>query len=147
MVFDLCTELLHEMDTPNVIPAKYSDWQHSKLVSKRFFRGRKPANRREVEQFIQTKVLEVLGLTSRQITYSKWRVSNDQHHNSEKFETVLDQEIRRGESQWITYDDDCIKMKFEIADLILDQLVQESISECLSVTEKRLFPSSNSTRL
>ncbi|CAF0746161.1 unnamed protein product [Adineta ricciae] len=147
MVFDLCTELLHEMDTPNVIPAKYSDWQHSKLVSKRFFRGRKPASRHEVEQFIQTKVLEVLGLTPRQITYSKWRVPNDQHHSSEKFETVLDQEIRRGESQWIAYDDDCIKMKFEIADLILDQLVQESISECLSVTEKRLFPSSNSTRL
>ncbi|UJR14698.1 hypothetical protein I4U23_001691 [Adineta vaga] len=147
MVFDLCLELLHEMDISNVIPAKYPEWQHSKLVSKRFCRMKKPENRRDIEKFIQEKVLEILALNPRQITYSKWRISNDRRPSVEKFETVLDEEIRRTESQWITYDNDCAQMKFDIADSILDQLVQESITECLSVIEKHFVFSIDSTRL
>ena len=147
MVFDLTAELLHEMYTENVQPAAYPEWQNAKLVSKRFYRGEKPENRRDIAQIVQAKVLEILNLNSRQITYSKWRVSNGRRNGIEKFETVLDEEIRRTESQWVNYDDDCTQLKFEIADLIFDQLIQETITECFDVAEKRLHLSSNSTRL
>ncbi|CAF1381613.1 unnamed protein product, partial [Adineta steineri] len=90
---------------------------------------------------------KILCLNNRPIVYSKWRVSNARRNGTEKFETVLDEEIRRTESQWINYSDDCLQMKFDVADLIFQQLVQESIAECLSVVDKRLFLSSNSTRL
>jgi len=147
MIFDLCVELLHEMYTENIQPPKHPEWEKAKLVSKRFYRAKKPENRHEIEEFIQKKILEILNLNSRQITYSKWRVSNGRRNGIEKFETVLDEEIRRTESQWINYDDDCIQIKFDIADLILDQLIQETLTECLHVVDKRLFLSSNSTRL
>jgi hypothetical protein len=147
MIFDLCVELLHEVYTENIQPVKYPDWQKAKLMPKRFYRGKKPENRHDVEQIIQTKILEILSLTTRQTTYSKWRISNGRHNGIDKFETVLDEEIRRSESQWINYDDDCLQMKFDIADLILDQLVQESITECFNVINKHLTLSSNSTRL
>ncbi|CAF1428897.1 unnamed protein product [Adineta steineri] len=147
MIFDLCIELLHEMYTENIIPSKYPQWQPTKLVSKRYYRGKKPGNRHDIEQLVSAKVLEILCLNNRPIVYSKWRVSNARRNGTEKFETVLDEEIRRTESQWINYSDDCLQMKFDVADLIFQQLVQESITECLSVVDKRLFLSSNSTRL
>ncbi|CAF0725174.1 unnamed protein product [Adineta steineri] len=147
MIFDLCIELLHEMYTENIIPSKYPQWQPTKLVSKRYYRGKKPGNRHDIEQLVSAKVLEILCLNNRPIVYSKWRVSNARRNGTEKFETVLDEEIRRTESQWINYSDDCLQMKFDVADLIFQQLVQESIAECLSVVDKRLFLSSNSTRL
>jgi hypothetical protein len=147
MIFNLCVELLHEMYSENIQGVKYPEWQKTKLVSKRFYRDKKPANRQEIEQIIPKKILEILNLDSRQITYSKWRVSNGRRHAIEKFETVLDEEIRRGESQWINYDDDCIQMKFDVSDLIFDQLIQETLTECFDVVDKRLYLSSNSTRL
>jgi hypothetical protein len=147
MIFNLCVELLHEMYSENIQTVKYPEWQKTKLISKRFYRGKKPANRHEIEQIIQKNILEILNLNSRQITYSKWRVSNNRRLGVEKFETVLDEEIRRGESEWINYDDDCIQMKFDVADLIFDQLIQETLTECFHVMEKRLYLSSNSTRL
>jgi hypothetical protein len=147
MIFDLCVELLHEMDSENIQSPQYPDWQKARLISKRYYRAKKPANRHEKEQFIQTKILEILNLNSRQTTYSKYRVSNSQRNGIEKFEIVLDEEIRRTESQWINYDEDSIQIKFNIADLILDQLIQETVTECLHVVDKRLFLSSNSTRL
>lgn len=147
MIFNLCIELLHEMYSENIQKVKYPEWQKTKLISKRFYRAKKPANRQEIEKIIPEKILEILNLNPRQITYSKWRVSNGRRHGIEKFETVLDEEIRRAESQWINYDDDCIQMKFDIADLILDQLIQETLTECFDVIDKRLYLSSNSTRL
>jgi hypothetical protein len=147
MIFDLCVELLHEMHTENVQSAEYPEWQKAKLISKRFYRAKKPSNRHDMERFIQAKILEILNLNSRQITYSKWRVSNGRRNGTEKFETVLDEEIRRTESQWINYDDDCTQLKFDISDLIFDQLIQETLTECFHVVNKRLYMSSNSTRL
>lgn len=147
MIFDLCVELLHEMDSENVQLAKYPEWQKSKIISKRFYRAKLTNNRHEIEQMIEKKILEILNLNSRQITYSKWRVSNGRRHGIEKYETVLDEEIRQTESQWINYDDDCTQIKFDIADLIFDQILQETLTECLDVVDKRLFTNSNSTRL
>ncbi len=147
MIFNLCVELLHEMYSENIQSAKYPEWQKTKLVAKRFYRAKKPENRHEIEQFIQTKILEILNLNTRQITYSKWRIANGRRQGIEKFETVLDEEIRRTESQWVNYDDDCIQMKFDVADFILDQLIQETLTECFYVVDKRFALSSNSTRL
>ena len=96
---------------------------------------------------ISRKVLEILNLNPRQIVQSKWRVSSKTFNNKDTFETVLDEEIRRSEPQWINYDDDCTQIKFDIADLIFDQLIQETLTECFNVVDKRLYLSSNSTRL
>ncbi|CAF1165406.1 unnamed protein product [Rotaria sordida] len=147
MIFDLCIELLNEMYTENIQLEKYPEWQKTKLISKRFYRGNKTNNRHYIEQFIETKILEILNLNTRQIKYSKWRVSNGTRNGKEKFEIILDEEIRRTESQWIDYDDDCMQLKFDIADSILDQLIQETITECLDIVDRRFFFSSNSTRL
>jgi hypothetical protein len=147
MIFNLSVELLHEMYSENIEEVKYPEWQKTKLVPKRFYRGKRPTNRHEIEQIIQKKILEILNLDSRQITYSKWRVSNNQRPGAEKFETVLDEEIRRGESDWVNYDNDCIQMKFDVADLIFDQLIQETLTDCFHIMEQRLNLSSNSTRL
>jgi len=147
MIFDLCVELLHEMYSENVQSAKYPEWQKAKLVSKRFYRAKKPENRHEIEQFIQTKILEILNLIPRQITYSKWRMPISGQNETEQFEMVLDEELRRTETQWIDYEDDCIRIKFDIAEYIFEQLVQETLTECIHVINKRLLLSSNSTRL
>jgi hypothetical protein len=135
------------MDTENIQAVKYPEWQKAKLTSKRFYRGSKPKNRHDVEEIIKKKILEILDLNSRQVVYSKYRVSNGRRNGAEKFETVLDEEIRRAESQWVNYDDDCIQMKFDIADSIFEQLIQETLIECFHVIDKRYFLSSNSTRL
>ena len=147
MIFDLCVEILHEMDLENVQAPQYPEWQKAKLISKRFYRGVKPRNRRETEQIVRSKILELLNVNSRPISYSKWRIFNNRRPGIEKFESVLDDEIRRSESQWITYDADCTQLKFDIADAILDQLIQETFTECLAVVNKRFYLSSNSTRL
>ncbi|CAF3413038.1 unnamed protein product, partial [Rotaria socialis] len=147
MIFDLCIELLHEMYSENIQPAKYPEWQTSKLIPKRFYRGNQPQNRQHIEQFVQAKMLELLNLQPREITYTKWRVSKGANSGKEKFETVLDEEIRRTESQWITYNDDSIQLKFDIADSIFDQLIQDTITDCLDVADRRFYFSGDSTRL
>jgi len=147
MIFDLCVELLYEMYSPNVRITNYPEWQKTKLISKRFYRSNKPKTRNEAELFIQTKVLEILNLIPRQITYTKWRMPIGRQNDTEQFEIVLDEELRRTEIQWIDYEDDSIRIKFDIAEYIFEQLVQETLTECFHVINKRLVLSSNSTRL
>lgn len=147
MIFDLCAELLHEMYSDNVQSAKHPEWQTAKLIPKRFYRGIKPIDRNYTEQFIQKTILEILNLNRRQITYAKWRVDKLPNSTKEKFESVLDEEIRRSEPQWINYNDDSTQLKFDLADSIFEQLIQETIIECLDVVDRRFYFSSNSTRL
>ncbi|CAF3754296.1 unnamed protein product [Rotaria socialis] len=147
MIFDLCVELLYEMFSSNFRTAKYPEWQKTKLMPKRFYRLQKPNNRDEAESFIQRKVLEILNLTPRQITYSKWRISLGRRHDTEQFENVLDEELRRMEPQWIDYDDDSLRIKFDIAEHIFDQLLQETLTDCFHIINQRLVLSSNSTGL
>jgi hypothetical protein len=147
MIFDMCVELLHEMYSENIQAVKYPQWQKAKLVPKRFFRANKPRNRQEVEDFVQKRVLEMLALNSRPVSYSKYRVSMNRRPGSEKFEVVLDEEIRRTESQWLQYDDDCQQVKFNAAESIFEQLINETFTECLAVVNRRLAMNSHSTRL
>ena len=147
MVFDLCAEVLREVSTEPIQPAKYSDWQKSKLISKRFYVARKMTDRREIEAFVQRTVLEVLHFQPRPIVYSKWRVTTGSVSTMEKYELVLDEEIRRSESQWTRYDDASNGLKLEIADSIFEQLVQETFSDCFRLFEQRLAVNSHSTRL
>jgi hypothetical protein len=147
MIFDLCVELLYEMHSPNVRATNYPEWQKTKLISKRFYRLNKPRTRHEAENFIEKKILEILNLLPRQITYSKWRMPIIRQHETEQFELVLDEELRRTETQWIDYEDDCIRIKFDIAEQIFEQLIQETLTECFQIVNQRLILSSNSTRL
>ncbi|CAF0959170.1 unnamed protein product [Rotaria sordida] len=147
MIFDLCVELLYEMHSSNVRVTTYPEWQKPKLIRKRFYRAHKPNNRDEAENFIQRKVLEILNLMPRQITHPKWRISIGRYQDAEQFENVLDEELRRTESQWIDYEDDCLRIKFDIAEYIFDRLIQETFIECFHVVNKRLALSSNSTGL
>lgn len=143
MIFDLCVELLYEMYSPNIRSTNYPQWQKTKLISKRFYRLNKPKTRDEAENFIQKQILEILNLIPRQIIYSKWRLPILRHHDTEQFELVLDEELRRTENQWIDYEDDYIQIKFDIAEYIFDQLIQEALTECIHVVNKRLVLSSN----
>lgn len=143
MIFDLCVELLYEMYSPNIRLTNYPEWQKTKLISKRFYRSIKPKTRDEAEVFIQKQILEILNLIPRQITYSKLRMPIHQHHDTEQFELVLDEELRRTETQWIDYEDDYIKIKFDITEYIFEQLIQETLTECIHVINKRLILSSN----
>ena len=147
MIFDLCVELLHEMHSENIQPVKYPQWQKTKLIPKRFFRANKPRNRQEIEDFIPKRVLEILNLNPRPISYSKYRVSTHRQSGSEKFEVVLDEEIRRAESQWLQYDDDTLQVKFNVAESIFEQLISETFTQCLAVVNRRLAINSHSTRL
>lgn len=147
MIFDLTAELLYEMHSPSIRLGTHPEWQRTKLISKRFYRLTPPKTREEAERFIQQKILEILNLQTRQITYSKWRKSLTRHPDAEQFEFVLDEELRRTEQQWIDYEEDCTGIKFDLADLLLKQLIEESITECLQVIQRRLLLSSNSTRL
>lgn len=142
MIFDLCVELLYQMYSSNLRTTKYPEWQKTKLIPKRFYRLHKPNNRNEAEIFIQQKVLEILNLTPRQITYSKWRVTLGRRNDIEQFENVLDEELRRTEPQWIDYEDDCLRIKFDVAEHIFDQLVQETLTECVHIVNKRIALSS-----
>lgn len=147
MIFDLCVDLLHEMFAENVQPVRFPEWQKAKLNSKRFFRSAKPKTRAEIKTSIKEKTLEVLQLNRRPIQRSKWRVSANRNPQTEKFELVLEEEIRRTESQWLQYDDDFLQIKFDAADTILDQLVQETITQCLTVVDRRRLLNSHTTRL
>lgn len=147
MIVDLSADLLHEMFSPNIQSVRFPEWQKAKLISKRFFRSQKPQNREEMKNLIKNKTLEILNLTSRSNRPSKWRVSANRNPQTENFELVLEDEIRRTESQWLQYDEDLLQVKFDTADAIFDQLVHETIAQCLVVVEQRRIMNSHSTRL
>ncbi len=115
----------------------------TELISKRFYRLNKPKTRDEAENFIQTKILEILNLIPRPITYTKWGMPIRRQHDREQFKIVLDEEISRTDMQWTDYEDDCIRIKFNIAEYIFEQLVEETLTECFHVINKKLFFSSN----
>ena len=145
MVFDLCAELLFELHSPTLRLAKYPEWQKSQLNPKRFYRLHPPRTSQEVERFLTTKVLEILNLNPRQLNYSKWRMPMLRRRDIEKFELVLDEELRRSETTWINYDDDCIRIKFDLAEHIFEQLMDETLTECFHVVKKRILMSSNNS--
>ena len=43
-------------------------------------------------------------------------------------DAILVEEIREEETQWVSYDDDELKVKYQLADSILDSLLDEIVS-------------------
>ncbi|CAF0724995.1 unnamed protein product [Didymodactylos carnosus] len=133
MIYDLCTEILYEIYTPNVRQSQYP-WQKAQFVSKRYYyRFNPPTNKTEAQKFVNEKILELLGLVPCKIQYSKWRNPK----RRDEFENVLFDELRRQEPNWINYDDECIQIKFDIADMIFDQILSETLNECIDVIKRR----------
>ena len=54
-----------------------------------------------------------------------------------RFEMVLDEELRRTETNWINYDDDSIRIKFDLAERIFEQIMEETLNECIHVLNRR----------
>lgn len=116
----------------------------SKLTTKRFYRISRPTSRDETEKLIQKKIFEILNLAPKEIVYSKYRIPPPRHRD-EKFEAVLYEELRRTEVNWINYDEDSIRIKFDLAERIFEQLIDESLTECLQLVHQRQNASTIST--
>lgn len=145
MIFDLCAEILIEVNTPSIQPAKFGQWQRAKIVPKRFTRSPTIRSNDDVRKFVLTKVLEMLNFMPKNVTYSKWRMPMIRRRDTDRFENVLDEELRRNEVNWINYDDDCNRVKFDLAEQLFEQLIDETLTECLVVVKKRVLLSSETS--
>ncbi|CAF0776016.1 unnamed protein product, partial [Didymodactylos carnosus] len=132
MIYDLCIEILTEMYMPNVRQAQYP-WQKAQLIPKRYYRQlNPPRNMNDAQKFVNEKILEMLGLIPRKVQYSKWRNPK----RRDQFETVLYDELRRQEPNWINYDQECVEIKLKIADMIFEQILQETLNGCIDVIKR-----------
>lgn len=147
LVFDLSAELVNELSSENVTQVQYPQWQRPKLIPKRYSQTLMPKTRQEKDTFIKKRVLELLRLDSRPPNQPKYRIRKNRQSDTERFESVLDDEIRRTESQWTDYDTDRLQVQFNTADSIFEDLFDETIAQCVTILQRRFQQNNSSTRL
>ncbi|KAJ8300301.1 hypothetical protein KUTeg_021820 [Tegillarca granosa] len=134
LLFDLTGEVIQEIykDDDEIEPPP---WQKVKPKRQKYFRGAQPPREVEVlKPIVQEAVIDTLGINgSRKADKNKWSIRKKKDH----VDTILVQELREEEPDWVNYDDDELAVKMQLTETIFDSLLSETAQTMNKIYRKR----------
>lgn len=134
LLFDLTGEVIQEIykDDDEIEPPP---WQKVKSKRQKYFRGAQPPREVEVlKPIVQEAVIDTLGINgSRKADKNKWSIRKKKDH----VDTILVQELREEEPDWVNYDDDELAVKMQLTETIFDSLLSETAQTMNKIYRKR----------
>jgi len=127
LVFDLTAEILREMYQDEE-EEEHPSWQKPRRLTQRYCRSKTPPTTSEdLKPVVQEHVLQMLGIGAehskvRQSRTNKWSSRKKKDH----VDTILVQELRDEEPDWVNYDTDELTVKTQLADAIFESLLAET---------------------
>lgn len=124
LLFDLTGEIIRDVykDEDNEHPPP---WTKIKRKQQKYFRGISlPTTIDVLKPIVQEVVIDILGLNgSRKADCNKWNIRK----KKDNVDSILVQELREEEPQWVDYDNDELAVKMQLTDSILDSLLADTV--------------------
>ncbi|XP_046892857.1 centrosome-associated protein 350 [Hypomesus transpacificus] len=137
-VYDLTWEIIQEIyaEDPN---AHQPLWMKPRRVnSSSLHRVKTPGNVTNVQEFIATEVLKLYGLKKDKNQKTDWqKMLKFGRKKRDRVDHVLVHELHEEEAQWVSYDEDELFVKMQLADSIFDALIKDTAQVFSQIQDKR----------
>ncbi|XP_067085530.1 centrosome-associated protein 350 [Osmerus mordax] len=137
-VYDLTWEIIQEIyaEDPN---AHQPLWRKPcRVSSSSFHRVKSPGDVTNVQDFIATEVLKLYGLKKDKNQKTDWqKMLKFGRKKRDRVDHVLVQELHEEEAQWVSYDEDELFVKMQLADGIFDALIKDTAEVFSQIQDKR----------
>ncbi|XP_034035575.1 centrosome-associated protein 350 isoform X2 [Thalassophryne amazonica] len=137
VVYDLTWEILHEIfsDDPNT---NLPEWAKPQRVKNPVFQRVKMTNDvGRVQEFITAEILNLYGFTE-DLKQPDWqKMLKFGRKKRDRVDQILAQELHEEESQWVTYDEDELFVKNQLADSLFDMLLKDTANTLTQIFDKK----------
>ena len=142
LVFDLTKEVYIDAVLQNEVasqpPWAKAKWKGGQKLSRNFMRWKSDD---EVRALVLERVTHTIGLgaprTTMQTLQRKTPVRGNKKDN---VDAILIEELRQEEPQWTDYDEDEAAVKFQVADSILNMLLDDTVRVFNAIQAKKKVP-------
>ena len=142
LVFDLTKEVYIDAVSQNEVasqpPWAKAKWKGGQKLSRNFMRWKSDD---EVRALVLERVTHTIGLgaprTTMQTLQRKTPVRGNKKDN---VDAILIEELRQEEPQWTDYDEDEAAVKFQVADSILNMLLDDTVRVFNAIQAKKKVP-------
>ncbi|XP_076841544.1 centrosome-associated protein 350 isoform X5 [Brachyhypopomus gauderio] len=136
-VFDLSWEVMQDMyEDPNTEQTQWA--RPRRLNSVCIHRATGPSHITKVQAFVTSEVLRLCGLQVGRNQTSDWqKMLKFGRKKRDRVDRILVQELHDEEVLWVSYDEDELFVKMQLADGILEALLKDTAEVLVHIQEKR----------
>ncbi|KAL4219357.1 hypothetical protein ACF0H5_021937 [Mactra antiquata] len=124
LLFDLTGEVIRNIYKEEEYDSPVA-WHKPKRKTNKFYRGATPPRTIDVlKPVVQNAVIDILGLNgAKKSEKTKWGIRK----KKDLVDTILVQELREEEPDWVNYDDDELAVKMQLTETIFNDLLTDTV--------------------
>ena len=134
LLFDLTGEVIKDLYKEEEYDSPLA-WHKPKRKQNKYYRGSSPPTTVDIlKPVVQEAVIDILGLNgSKKSDRSKWGIRK----KKDLVDSILVQELREEEPQWVNYDDDELAVKMQLTETIFESLLTDTVQTMNKIFRKR----------
>ena len=134
LLFDLTGEVIRDVYKEEEYDSPLA-WHKPKRKQNKYYRGSSPPTTVDVlKPVVQEAVIDILGLNgSKKTDRGKWGIRK----KKDLVDSILVQELREEEPQWVNYDDDELAVKMQLTETIFESLLTDTVHTMNKIFRKR----------
>lgn len=134
LLFDLSGEIIRNIYKEEDYDSPVA-WHKPKRKTNKFYRGSSPPRTIDVlKPVVQEAVIDILGLNgAKKSEKSKWGIRK----KKDLVDTILVQELREEEPEWVNYDDDELAVKMQLTDTIFNDLLTDTVQTMNRIVRRK----------
>lgn len=135
LLFDLSGEVIRNIYKEEEYDSPVA-WHKPKRKTNKFYKGASPPTTIDVlKPVVQQAVIDILGLngTKKSSEKTKWGIRK----KKDLVDTILVQELREEEPEWVNYDDDELAVKMQLTETIFNDLLTDTVQTMNKIFRKK----------
>ncbi|XP_052789216.1 centrosome-associated protein 350-like isoform X3 [Mya arenaria] len=135
LLFDLTGEVMRNIYREEEYDSPVA-WHKPKRKANKFYRGLTPPSTVEIlKPVVQKAVVDILGLNGAKkgMEKNKWGIRK----KKDLVDSILVQELREEEPEWINYDEDELAVKMQLTETLFDSLLNDTVQTMNKIFRKK----------
>ncbi|XP_053380669.1 centrosome-associated protein 350-like isoform X2 [Mercenaria mercenaria] len=135
LLFDLSGEIIRNIYKEEEYDSPVA-WHKPKRKTNKFYKGAQPPRTVDVlKPAVQEAVIDILGLNGakKSSEKTKWGIRK----KKDLVDTILVQELREEEPEWVNYDDDELAVKMQLTETIFNDLLTDTVQTMNRIFRKK----------
>lgn len=135
LLFDLTGEVIRNIYKEEEYDSPVA-WHKKKRKINKFYKGASPPTTVDVlKPVVQDAVIDILGLNgAKKSEKTRWGIRK----KKDLVDTILVQELRAEEPDWVNYDDDEIAVKMQLTETIFNDLLTDTVQTMNKIFRRKL---------
>lgn len=135
LLFDLTGEVIRNIYREEEYESPVA-WHKPKRRTNKFYRGASPPTTIDIlKPVVQQAVVDILGLSGskKSAEKNKWGIRK----KKDLVDSILVQELREEEPEWVNYDEDELAVKMQLTETIFENLLSDTVQTMNKIFRRR----------